>query len=327
MRRTVKKSNAENKAKVKIKRIKWTRDDTELTLLALPTFVWYVLFSFLPMFGVIIAFKRYQIYPGKSFLYNIIHSEWIGFDNFEYLIESNSLYILLRNTIVYNLAFIILGIVIPVTLAIMISLIYSERKSKVYQTTMLFPHFLSWVVVSYFVYAFLSYDKGILNTLIKSVGKEPVQWYMEPKYWPFILVFINLWKTTGYNMVVYLASITGIDPSLYEAAVVDGATKWQQVKNITIPSLKPIIIMMFILNTGKIFYSDFGLFYQVTRGIPASLYDVASTVDTYVYNALLSSTPIGMTSAATVFQSVACCITILLANYIVKKIDEDYAII
>jgi len=327
MRRTVKKSNAENKAKVKIKRIKWTRDDTELTLLALPTFVWYVLFSFLPMFGVIIAFKRYQIYPGKSFLYNIIHSEWIGFDNFEYLIESNSLYILLRNTIVYNLAFIILGIVIPVTLAIMISLIYSERKSKVYQTTMFFPHFLSWVVVSYFVYAFLSYDKGILNTLIKSVGKEPVQWYMEPKYWPFILVFMNLWKTTGYNMVVYLASITGIDPSLYEAAVVDGATKWQQVKNITIPSLKPIIIMMFILNTGKIFYSDFGLFYQVTRGIPASLYDVASTVDTYVYNALLSSTPIGMTSAATVFQSVACCITILLANYIVKKIDEDYAII
>jgi carbohydrate ABC transporter membrane protein 1, CUT1 family (TC 3.A.1.1.-) len=279
------------------------------------------------MFGVIIAFKRYQIYPGKSFLYNIIHSEWIGFDNFEYLIESNSLYILLRNTIVYNLAFIILGIVIPVTLAIMISLIYSERKSKVYQTTMFFPHFLSWVVVSYFVYAFLSYDKGILNTLIKSVGKEPVQWYMEPKYWPFILVFMNLWKTTGYNMVVYLASITGIDPSLYEAAVVDGATKWQQVKNITIPSLKPIIIMMFILNTGKIFYSDFGLFYQVTRGIPASLYDVASTVDTYVYNALLSSTPIGMTSAATVFQSVACCITILLANYIVKKIDEDYAII
>ncbi|MFU0800547.1 MAG: ABC transporter permease subunit [Xylanivirga thermophila] len=313
--------------KVKIKRKKWTRDDTELTLLALPTFIWYVLFSFLPMFGVIIAFKRYQITPGKSFLYNIIHSEWVGFDNFKYLIQSNSLYILLRNTIGYNLVFIALGIVIPVTLAIMISLIYSKRKSKVYQTAMFFPHFLSWVVVSYFVYAFLSYDKGILNTLIKSLGKEPVQWYMESKYWPFILIFMNSWKSVGYNMVVYLASITGIDPSLYEAAVVDGATKWQQVKNITIPSLKPIVIMMFILNTGKIFYSDFGLFYQVTRGIPASLYDVASTIDTYVYNALLSSTPIGMTSAATVFQSVACCITILLANWIVKKIDEDYAII
>lgn len=311
----------------KIKRIKWTRDDTELTLLALPTFVWYILFSFLPMFGVIIAFKRYQIFPGKSFLYNIIHSEWVGFDNFKYLIESKSLYILLRNTIGYNFLFIVLGIVIPVTLAIMISLIYSKRKSKVYQTAMFFPHFLSWVVVSYFVYAFLSYDKGIINTLLKYLGKEPIQWYMEPKYWPFILVFMNLWKSVGYNMVVYLASITGIDPSLYEAAVVDGATKWQQVRHITIPSLKPVVIMMFILNTGKIFYSDFGLFYQVTRGIPASLYNVASTIDTYVYNALLSSTPIGMTSAATVFQSVACCITILLANWIVKKVDEDYAII
>ena len=311
----------------KIKRAKWTRDDTELTLLALPTFVWYILFSFLPMFGVIIAFKRYQIFPGKSFLYNIIHSEWVGFDNFNYLIESKSLYILLRNTIAYNFVFIVLGIVIPVTLAIMISLIYSKRKSKIYQTAMFFPHFLSWVVVSYFVYAFLSYDKGIINTFVKYIGKEPVQWYMEPKYWPFILVFMSLWKSVGYNMVVYLASITGIDPSLYEAAVVDGASKWQQVKHITIPSLRPVVIMMFILNTGKIFYSDFGLFYQVTRGIPASLYNVASTIDTYVYNALLSSTPIGMTSAATVFQSVACCITILLANWLVRKVDEDYAII
>ncbi|MFY9176302.1 MAG: ABC transporter permease subunit [Caldicoprobacterales bacterium] len=311
----------------KTKRRRWTRDDTELTLLAVPTFVWYILFSFLPMFGIFIAFKRYQIFPGKSFLYNLIHSEWVGFANFKYLIESKSLYILLRNTIGYNLIFIVLGILIPVTLAIMISMIYSKRKSKVYQTAMFFPHFLSWVVVSYFVYAFLSYDKGILNSLMQTLGQERVQWYMESKYWPYILVFMSLWKSTGYNMVVYLASITGIDPSLYEAAVVDGATQWQQVKHITLPSLRPIIIMMFILSVGKIFYSDFGLFYQVTRGIPASLYDTVSTIDTYVYNALLSSTPIGMTSAATVFQSVACCITILLANWIVRKIDEDYAII
>ena len=311
----------------KRKRRRWTRDDTELTLLAVPTFVWYVLFSFLPMFGIFIAFKRYQIFPGKSFLYNLIHSEWVGFDNFKYLVESRSLYILLRNTIVYNLVFIVLGILIPVTLAIMISMIYSKRKSKVYQTAMFFPHFLSWVVVSYFVYAFLSYDKGILNSFLEALGREPIQWYMEAKYWPFILVFMSLWKSTGYNMVVYLASITGIDPSLYEAAVVDGATQWQQVRHITIPSIRPVIIMMFILSVGKIFYSDFGLFYQVTRGIPASLYDAVSTIDTYVYNALLSSTPIGMTSAATVFQSVACCITILLANWIVSKIDDDYAII
>jgi putative aldouronate transport system permease protein len=150
---------------------------------------------------------------------------------------------------------------------------------------------------------------------------------MKADYWPYLLVFIQLWKTTGYNTVIYLASIVGIDPSLYEAARIDGASTWQQVKHITIPSIRPIVIMMFILNTGRIFFSDFGLFYQVTRGIPAPIYDAVSTIDTYVYQSLLSSTPIGMTTAVTLLQSVACCITILLANWIVKQIDEDHAII
>ena len=278
------------------------------------------------MFGLVIAFKNYRI-SGSGFLKNLFKSEWVGFNNFKYLFESKSLWLLLRNTILYNFAFIVLGIVIPVTLAIMISLLHSKRKSKVYQTAMFFPHFLSWVVISYFVFAFLSTDKGIVNRLLESAGKEPIYWYMEPKFWPFILIFLYLWKTTGYNTVVYLASITGIDPELYEASVIDGASKWQQAKYITIPSLKPIVLMMFILNVGRIFYSDFGLFYQVTRSVPASLYNVSSTIDTYVYSALLSSTPIGMTSAVIFFQSVACCITILLANWIVKKIDKDYAII
>lgn len=310
-----------------VKKKRWTKDDTELTLLALPTLIWYIIFCYLPMFGLIIAFKNYRIFSGKGFLYNLFHSDWVGLNNFKYLFESNSLWILLRNTILYNFVFIILGILIPVTLAIMISLLHSKRKSKVYQTAMFFPHFLSWVVISYFVYAFLSTDKGIINSFIVSMGKEPIYWYMEPKYWPFILVFLYLWKTTGYNTVIYLASITGIDPELYEASVIDGASKWQQAKYITMPSLKPIVLMMFILNVGRIFYSDFGLFYQVTRSVPASLYNVSSTIDTFVYSALLSSTPIGMTSAVTFFQSVACCITILLANWIVKKIDKDYAII
>ncbi|WMJ88734.1 ABC transporter permease [Anaerocolumna sp. MB42-C2] len=312
--------------KVKTRK-KWTKDDTELTLLALPTIVWYILFCFLPMFGIVIAFKNYKIFPGHGFIYNLIQSQWAGLDNFNFLIKSNVLLLLLRNTIGYNIIFIILGIVIPVTLAIMISLIYSKRKSKVYQTLMFFPHFMSWVVVSYFVYAFLSIDKGMVNSILKTFGKDIIQWYMEPKYWPFILVFMQLWKTIGYSTVVYLASITGIDSALYEAAVIDGATKWQQVKYITLPSIKTIVIMMFILNVGKIFYSDFGLFFQVTREIPSSLYNVASTIDTYIYKALQSSAPIGMTAAATFFQSVACCLTILLANWIVRKIDNDSAII
>jgi putative aldouronate transport system permease protein len=317
-----------NKDKKKITRKKrWTKEDTELSILAVPTFVWYFLFSYLPMFGVIIAFKKYRIFPGKKFVYNLLHSDWVGFDNFKYMIESNSFSILLRNTILYNIVFVILGIAIPVTLAIMISLVYSKFKSRFYQTCMFFPHFLSWVVVSYFVYAFLSMDKGMLNNIRQFFGKDPIQWYMESKYWPFILTFMKLWKGVGYGTVVYLASITGIDETYYEAAVIDGASKRQQVKFITIPCLKPIIIMMFILSIGSIFNSDFGLFYQITRGIPASLYDVASTIDTYVYTALRSSTPIGMTSATSLLQSVACCATILLANWIIKKIDSDYAII
>jgi len=308
-------------------RKKWTRDDTELTLLAIPTFIWYILFSFLPMFGVLIAFKKYRVYPGESFIYNIINSDWVGFDNFEYILQSNNFLILLRNTLAYNITFIILGILISVTLAIIISLIYGKWKSKIYQTFMFFPHFLSWVVVSYFFYAFLSYDKGVLNRILSFFNLNSVQWYMESDYWPYLLVIIQLWKTTGYNTVIYLASIVGIAPSLYEAARIDGASTWQQVKHITIPSIRPIVIMMFILNTGRIFFSDFGLFYQVTRGIPAPIYDAVSTIDTYVYQSLLSSTPIGMTTAVTLLQSVACCITILLANWIVKKIDNDYAII
>ena len=306
---------------------RWTRDDLELGLLGFPTFVWYALFSYLPMFGLIIAFKQYKIFPKQSFLSNLLQSPWVGFDNFKFFIDNNTFGMLLRNTILYNLVFIVLNIVIPVALAMMINELYSKRRSKVYQTMMFFPHFLSWVVVSYFVYAFLSPDKGLANKIVMGLGGEKILWYSSPQYWPFILVFMNLWKGTGYNMVVYLASITGIDQSLYEAAMLDGASKWQQAKYITLPMMKTILVVLFIMNVGKIFYSDFGLFWQVTQGIPNSLHKVASTFDTFVYSALQGSTPIGRTAAASMFQSVCCCATILLANFIVSKVDPDSAII
>lgn len=316
------------KSKVSVRRKKWTRDDTELTLLGLPTFIWYAIFSYLPMFGLIIAFKNYKITaPRASFVYNLLQSDWVGFSNFNYFVKSNDFSLLMRNTILYNLVFITLGIIIPVSLAMMINNIYSKRKSKVYQTMMFFPHFMSWVVVSYFVYAFLNPDKGLANQLITSFGGDPIRWYSTAQPWPFILIFMQVWKSAGYSMVVYLASITGIDGTLYEAAMIDGASKSQQARYITLPSLKPIIVMMFILNVGKIFYSDFGLFYQTTQGIPNSLYRVASTFDTYIYAAVQKGTPIGRTAAASFFQSVACCITILTANFIVSKIDSDSAII
>lgn len=306
---------------------RWSRDDIELGLLGLPSFLWYAVFCYLPMFGLIIAFKNYRVFPKQSFIFNLLSSDWVGFDNFTFFIKDNSFGMLLRNTLLYNIVFILLGILIPVSLAIMINEIYSKRKSKVYQTMMFFPHFLSWVVVSYFVFAFLNPTRGLLNTIIQAFGAEKITWYSKPQYWPFILTIMQLWKTVGYSMVVYLASITGIDHTLYEAAMLDGASKWQQAKFVTLPMMKTILIVMFILNVGRIFYTDFGLFYQVTQGVPNSLYKVASTFDTYVYMALQSNAPIGKTAAASMFQSVCCCVTVLVANAIVRKVDPDSAII
>ncbi len=309
------------------KRRKWSRDDTELTMMSTPSIVWYFLFCYLPMFGVIIAFKQFRLTPGAGFLESLMKSETVWFDNFKFFFQSNDFFMLLRNTLGYNIVFIILGICVPVSLAIITSLIYSRTKSKIYQTLMFFPHFLSWVVISYFVYAFLSPDKGVLNLLLTSLGRDPVNWYANPKPWPGILIFMNVWKTTGYSMIIYLAAIAGIDKSLYEASVIDGASTWQQVKRITIPTITPVMVMMFILNVGRIFYSDFGLFYQVTQRIPQPLYNTVSTFDTFIYNALLTGLPIGKNAAAALFQSAACCITILVTNKVVSKIDPDSAII
>ena len=303
---------------------KLTGDDIQLTFLALPTFVWYVIFSYLPMFGLIIAFKDFKI-AGKGFLSSLVKSDWIGFKNFEFLFATKDAYIIIRNTLVYNIIFIILGIVIPVTLAIMLNQLNNKRLAKFYQTSMFLPHFLSWVVVSYFVFSFLSSDKGLVNQILASRGKEPVQWYMEKKYWPFILIFMNSWKTMGYNMIVYLAAITGMDESYYEAALMDGASKWQQIKYITLPLLKPIVVIMFILAVGRIFNADFGLFYQVPKNSGA-LFEVTNVLDTYVYRALSGTGSIGMSSAAAFFQSVVGCLMVVASNMIIRKVDKESAL-
>ena len=307
----------------KKKKRRWTRDDTELTVLALPTTIWYFLFAFMPMFGIIIAFKDYKIKGG--FLQSIIQSDWIGFQNFKFLFSAGDIWIILRNTILYNIAFIILNIVVPVTMALLIGQLHNKKMAKVYQTAMFMPYFLSWVVVTALVWAFLSFDKGLLNSLLESMGKDPHQWYMEPKLWPPFLIFMYMWKNLGYSMVVYLATITGIDKTYYEAAGIDGATVWQQMRYVTLPLMKTVIIMMFIMAVGRIFYSDFGLFYQVPRD-SNSLYTVSYTLDVFVFKQLKSSTT-GMASAAAFVQSVAGCITILTANAIVRKVDRESAMI
>ena len=243
--------------KGKRRKKRWSKDDTELFLLSLPTLIWYVIFAYLPMFGIIIAFKVYKLQPGgHGFIYNLLHSDWAGFGNFSFFFSSNAFTMLLKNTILYNIAFIIISASVAVGGALMLSNMRNKKGSKVYQTMMFLPYFMSWVVVSYFVYAILTPERGYLNGILKAMGADPIMWYQEAKYWPFILVLLNTWKGMGYGMVLYLASITGIDQSLYEAAVMDGATKWQQAIHITLPSIKPVFIMMLILDCGLFFSNN-----------------------------------------------------------------------
>ena len=310
-------------APIRKKRRKFTWDDLELTLLSLPTIAWLIAFCYVPMFGIVFAFKNYKYKPGKGFLYSLfVSSKWVGLKNFEFLFRSPDIANIFRNTVGYNIIFIIIGITIPVALAIMITQLYSRKLAKVCQTSVFLPHFLSWVVVSYFVYAFLSTDKGLVNSMLVGFGTERIMWYQDEKYWPFLLIFINTWKTFGYSMVVYMATITGIDQSLYESAVIDGASKWQQAWGITIPLLRPVISIMFIMNVGHIFSTDFGLFYQVTRD-SNSLIDVTQTLDVYVHKALIQSNNYNYSSAVALLQSVLGCILLVVANKVVKKIDPE----
>lgn len=187
------------------------------------------------------------------------------------------------------------------------------------------PYFLSWVIIGYFTFSFLSVDKGVINQIIIWFGGDPVQWYSESKWWPYILTFMNLWKGTGYGSVVYLAAIVGIDKSYYEAAMIDGASKWQQIKHITLPAIKPLMIMLTILAAARIFYADFGLFYQIPRDSGA-LYSVTNVIDTYVYRGMTAMGELGMSTAVGLYQSIIGFILVISSNWVIRKIDKDNAI-
>lgn len=296
----------------------WSRfkANKELLLLSLPGGIWFLIFAYLPMFGILIAFQEYR--PEKNFLLSVLHSKFVGFKNFEFLFKSGDMWIIFRNTIGYNLLFIILGIVLPITVAMLLNELRNHGAVKVYQSMMFLPYFLSWVVVSYCLYAFLDPSKGLVNNIL---GKN-ISWYTEKDYWPFIIIFMSQWKGVGYNTVVYLASICGIDQTFYEAAMLDGATKWQQVKYITVPLLRPVITILFIMSVGGIIRSDFGLFYQLPRD-SGPLYPVTNVLDTYIYRALMKSSEIGMSSAAAFFQSVVGFALIMIANKVAAKIDNE----
>ncbi|WAM31950.1 ABC transporter permease [Caldicellulosiruptor naganoensis] len=291
-----------------------------LFIMALPGVILLIAFSYLPLFGLIIAFKdvRYDV--------GILKSPWVGFKNFEFLFKTPDAFIITRNTLLYNLAFIVLGNLAAVATAIALSEMRARFMAKFYQSVMFLPYFLSWVVVAYMAFAFLSVDLGILNTLIlPKLGIEPIAWYVEPKPWPVILILANLWKYTGYNAVIYLAAITGIDPEYYEAALIDGASKWQQIKHITLPLLSPLVVVLVLLGIGRIFYADFGLFYQLPMNSGA-LYDVTNVIDTYVYRTLMGMNDIGMASAASFYQSIMGFILVLTSNLIVRRLDPEKAL-
>lgn len=307
-----------------VRKRRFTRDDMELTCLALPTFLWFVAFSFLPMAGVLVAFKDFRISPG-GFINSFFKSEWVGFKNFEFLFSTNEAFIILRNTILYNLTFMILDVVVPVAFALMLNELLNKRGAKAYQTILFLPFFLSWVVVGSFLYAFLSPDKGLVNNFLEAIGKTGINWYNTTEPWPGIIIFIRVWKEMGYGTVIYLASLTALDRTYYEAAVIDGASKGQQIKAITLPLLKPIIVVMMIMATGKIFTSSFGLFYQIPRDAGA-LYSVTNVIDTYVYHAMTGMGEIGMSAAAALFQSIMGMLMLLGSNWLVSKYDNENAL-
>ncbi|MBE5040568.1 sugar ABC transporter permease [Oscillospiraceae bacterium DSM 107454] len=287
----------------------------------IPGLIHLILFAYLPMFGIIIAFKKINFGLG------ILKSPWVGLANFKFLFNTSDAWIITRNTVLYNVLFIALGLVLHVFVAIGLNELKYKIVSKTCQTLMIMPHFLSMVVISYIAFAFFSNETGFLNRkILPMFDIEPIDWYVTSGPWPYILSIVHFWQGLGYGSIVYLASIAGIDRNLYEAAEIDGANKWKQIINITIPCLKPVIIIMLILAVGKIFNADFGLFYQVPQNSGA-LYSTTSVINTYVFNMMKSGSAnsLGMSSAAAFYQSIVGFILVVIANAVVHKIDPERA--
>ena len=295
------------------------RTDIPLYIMAAPAVIVLLVFCYLPMAGLIMAFQDYNVVKG------ILGSELVGLKNFEFLFSTTDAFVITRNTVLYNLAFIVVNLILSVALALMLSELRSRRMAKTFQTIYMVPYFLSWAVVAILVSAFLDRASGFVNQMIRSGGGDGlINWYQRPEIWPFLLVFVNAWKGIGYQTVLYLAVISGISGDYYEAATLDGASRFQQARYITIPHLRYIISISLIMSMGSIFRGDFGLFYNVTNNSGA-LYPVTDVIDTYIYRGLMSMSNIGMSTAAGLYQSVVGFVLVLAANKVVTKIDPDSA--
>ena len=301
-----------------------------LTML-LPGLAFLLCFSYLPMPAIILAFKRYSLAkPPKDywiqnkFIYSLfIDNPWVGLNNFKFIFQSPDAWTVVRNTVGYNIVFMALGLVLSVGLAIIINELNNRIAAKVYHTILFLPYFISWIVVAYLVYAFVS-AKGVFNQIFTTLGLPTINFYSEPKYWPFIFVFCNMWKYTGNNSIIYLATLSGFDQELYEAAAIDGAGKWQQIRHITLPQLVPTIVLLQILAVGRIFNGDFDMFYSLPNG-SGPLKNVSTTLDVYVYNTMKTGAQLGLASAAAFFQSVVGFVLVLTTNLIVRRVSPEMA--
>lgn len=291
----------------------------ELYVMLIPGIVYLILFNYLPMLGMILSFKKINFRDG------IFGSAWCGLDNFRYALSAPSLMTALKNTVLYNIVLLFIGMALSILLAILLDLLLGKMSKKIYQTVMIMPHFLSWVIVSYLVFGFLGMETGVVNNVILPVfGMDKINWYMESKYWPAILIIVYFWKEWGYSSILYTSALAGVDVQLYEAADIDGASVIQKLWNITIPAIKPIISMMLILKVGSILSTDMGLFYQVPLNTP-QLYNTTNVISTYTYNLMTGSgaNTLGMASATSMLNSLVGFVLIVLSNRMVKKLDSD----
>lgn len=291
-----------------------------LLLIAAPGILYLLINNYIPMLGVFLAFKDFNYMKG------VFGSDWCGFQNFEFLFRTKDAFIMTRNTLLYNAAFIVIGTIFSIFVAILLSEMGERLRTKFFQASLLLPNLLSWVIIGIVGYAFFNADNGFLDkTVLPALGLDPISWYSTPEYWPFILLLVFLWKNTGYTSIIYMAGIAGISKEIYESAQLDGAGKLKQIWYITLPLLKPTIIITTLMMVGRIFYSDFGLFYQVPQNAGA-LFSVTQTIDTYVYRALMTSNNVGMAAAAALFQSVVGFVLVLGVNALVRKLDSENAL-
>lgn len=297
------------------------RGDLVYLLMSLPALVVLFVFCYLPMGGLVMAFQNYRPVDG------ILHSAWVGMSNFSYLFVTNDAWRITRNTVGMNLIFIVVNTVLALTLAILMNEVRDKSKvlSKIYQSSFFLPYVLSYVAIAAFALAFLDTSSGVVNHVLAAVGLPTVNWYSSASWWPLILTLVEAWKRIGFWVIVYLASIMGSNPELYEAASIDGASRWQQVRAITLPLLKPLIVINVLLSVAHIFNADFGLFFQVTQN-STPLYPTTDVIDTYVYRSLTSLGNVGMAAAAGLYQSVVGFILVLGGNWLARRRASEGAL-